>query len=29
VGYVQARRRFPSKPRQAFIGWLRGIVGTR
>jgi LysR family hydrogen peroxide-inducible transcriptional activator len=24
IGYVQSRRRFPSKPRQAFIAWLRG-----
>lgn len=23
VGYVQARQRFPSKPRQAFLTWLR------
>jgi LysR family hydrogen peroxide-inducible transcriptional activator len=24
IGYVQSRRRFPSKPRQAFVAWLRG-----
>lgn len=29
IGYVQARNRFPSKPKQAFIAWLRHLDQAR